>query len=33
VYGERLSAVEIFGGALLVSGSWFIIRLRLRASA
>jgi drug/metabolite transporter (DMT)-like permease len=28
-FGERLSAIQIVGGFLLVAGSWFVIRLRL----
>jgi drug/metabolite transporter (DMT)-like permease len=28
-FGEKLSAIQIVGGALLVAGSWFVIRLRL----
>ena len=28
-FGERLSALQIAGGLLLVAGSWFVIRLRL----
>lgn len=29
-FGERLSAIQIVGGVLLVAGCWFVIRLRLR---
>jgi drug/metabolite transporter (DMT)-like permease len=28
-FGEKLSAIQIVGGVLLVAGSWFVIRLRL----
>ena len=28
-FGEKLSAVQIVGGFLLIAGSWFVIRLRL----
>ncbi|OHD73624.1 MAG: hypothetical protein A2177_12865 [Spirochaetes bacterium RBG_13_68_11] len=28
-FGERLSAIQIVGGFLLIAGSWFVIRLRL----
>lgn len=30
VFRERLSAVQLVGGVLLVLGSWFVVRLRLR---
>ena len=29
VFGERLSAIQIVGGVVLIAGSWFVIRLRL----
>ncbi len=29
VFGERLSAIQIVGGIVLIAGSWFVIRLRL----
>lgn len=32
-FGERLSALEIAGGALLVLGSWFVVRRRLAVRA
>lgn len=28
-FGEKLSALQVVGGCLLVAGSWFVIRLRL----
>jgi drug/metabolite transporter (DMT)-like permease len=28
-FGEKLSAIQVVGGCLLVAGSWFVIRLRL----
>jgi drug/metabolite transporter (DMT)-like permease len=28
-FGEKLSAIQIVGGLLLIAGSWFVIRLRL----
>ncbi len=32
-FGERLTAIQIVGGVLLVVGSWFVIRLRLRVKS
>jgi drug/metabolite transporter (DMT)-like permease len=32
-FGERLAAIQVVGGVLLVAGSWFVIRLRLRVQS